>query len=457
MPPAEDREVARRVRVRERGRERAAVAPVFGLEVAVGRLAHRVELDARVRRQDALQPDAVVLGVLSAEAAAFEVPDPRARWRPSRGPARARRHRRSTPRSPSPPGASCRATTAVLEVVFERDLHRRRPAASWTREPARDGAPLRGRRAGIGGPRAAGRHARRHRRHRRQAHDATPNVSHRRTDLSPDRARVIGGGWRAAGSSRAASRPRCVRDARVAPAPASHRRAPNCTPLRCAPHGFLVNEGPSSHAPDPLSHPAAALAAQALVGSRRRDGDRAPLCRGGREPPREERRDHRARRGHRSGRGRVVLARRDLRGAERPDLRIRRDARHVARRRLVPDLAARRARRSPQGDHGQLLRGHGALGARGLADPLHRDQPGRVQIVLGPVRAAQRRARRVRRIHRRPPRELGLSCAQEDPPPRLGRRRGTEPRLGPARSRESAATSSAATSGSACPTAPPAG
>ena len=79
VPAAEDGQVARRVRVRERRRERAAVAPVLGLEVAVGRLADGVELDARVDGEDALQPDAVVCGVLAAEPAALDVPDARLR------------------------------------------------------------------------------------------------------------------------------------------------------------------------------------------------------------------------------------------------------------------------------------------------------------------------------------------------------------------------------------------
>ncbi len=183
----------------------------------------------------------------------------------------------SPPRRRPRPAAGRGGDDPVLEIVVERDLHHVGSRRRWARAPGPNGArfarstgPASEGTALPGGthPPTASNAAT-----AANAHDAAPNVSHRRTDLSQ-------------GSERDRLRAR------------GHRtgRAPNCTPLRCAPHGFLVNEGPSSHAPDPLSHPAAALAAQALVGSGRRDGDRAPLCRGGREPPREERRDHRGRR-----------------------------------------------------------------------------------------------------------------------------------------------------------------
>ena len=55
-------------------------------------------------------------------------------------------------------------------------------------------------------------------------------------------------------------------------------------------------------------------------------------------------------------------------------------------------------RRAAQRDAGQLLRVHRALGRDHVARPLLRDQPRRVQIVLGVLRAVARRARGLRRL-----------------------------------------------------------
>src|SRR5271170_7322705 len=75
VPAAEDRQVARSVRVRQRSRVRAAVPPVFGLDVAVRRLAYGIELYPSVTRESSSQPDPVVVGALTAEMAIFDMPN----------------------------------------------------------------------------------------------------------------------------------------------------------------------------------------------------------------------------------------------------------------------------------------------------------------------------------------------------------------------------------------------
>ena len=72
------------------------------------------------------------------------------------------------------------------------------------------------------------------------------------------------------------------------------------------------------------------------------------------------------------------LPRDQVRGGEPADLLVRRDARALARRRLVPHADARRARRAAEGDDGELLRRHGHRRDRRLAPPLHRHEPRRV-------------------------------------------------------------------------------
>ena len=77
-----------------------------------------------------------------------------------------------------------------------------------------------------------------------------------------------------------------------------------------------------------------------------------------------------------------VLSARARRSDDGPaaHLQLRRDARAVARRRLVPDARPRRARRAAEGDDGEQLRRHGHRRGRRLARPLHRHEPERVRL-----------------------------------------------------------------------------
>ena len=70
FPAAEDGEVAGGVVVGDAGRGARAVAENLGLDVAVGRIADGVELDARVGGQGAIEPGAMVARALDAEAPA---------------------------------------------------------------------------------------------------------------------------------------------------------------------------------------------------------------------------------------------------------------------------------------------------------------------------------------------------------------------------------------------------
>ena len=65
LPAAEHGQVARCVRVGEAGRRRLAVAPDLRLDVAVRRVAHRVEFDPGVDGERALEPNAVIVGALA--------------------------------------------------------------------------------------------------------------------------------------------------------------------------------------------------------------------------------------------------------------------------------------------------------------------------------------------------------------------------------------------------------
>ncbi len=118
------------------------------------------------------------------------------------------------------------------------------------------------------------------------------------------------------------------------------------------------------------------------------------------------------------------------RGAHAP-LLVRRHAGAVARRRVVPDPAARGQRRPAARDDGELLHRDGAVGDRGRARPLRPHEPRSVRVVRRPVLPQPRRARRVRRLPRRVRRELGVPADERRPLDAVGGRRGAEPRVRP--------------------------
>src|SRR5688572_29248979 len=82
LPSTEDDEIARRIRVRRARGVGVAVAPDLALQIAIVVERERVVLDARVDRQRAVQPDAVVVRALTAELAVLDPPGIRARWDP---------------------------------------------------------------------------------------------------------------------------------------------------------------------------------------------------------------------------------------------------------------------------------------------------------------------------------------------------------------------------------------
>jgi hypothetical protein len=220
---------------------------------------------------------------------------------------------------------------------------------------------------------------------------------------------------------------------------------------RCARNVFPVDES-EAHAPDPVSHPASPHAPSPLVVAGRRRGARAALRRlGGISARPEFGRDGRPR-GDRCRRGGLEVAYLRLRGCEPTHLLVWSDARSLSRHRVVPHAFARSARRTSEGDDGELLRRNRSLGPGGCSHSVPGDQSRGYEVRLGRIRVAQRRPRRVRRISGRLDRQLGVSRAQGHTFARLG------PVLRPAcSSPASAAICSAAISASACPTGRPAG